>query len=473
MSSQFLSAKITQSRTLTPQLQEAIKLLGLPYAELIPFLDQQLENNPFLLDPFDTTTLQDNISENSSDNNALTGNHLEHSQWLESIPETPISLKEHLINQMYVLLKDKTLHKPALQIIDLLDSNGYLTETQEAILKQTGLTKKAFENLLHILQQCEPAGLFSRSLFECFKLQLEERKLWSAHYEKLLNHLDLFAQGHISQTILEKKCALSTHDVTHMLKTLKELSPKPGERFHLPKQEHVIPEVFVFLDQEKNCWNVKLNNTLRTHLLFNETYYDQMKKRIVASEGKKFITQSFNHAQWLLKALQQRRQTLFRVSQEIVMQQQHFFSKGISKLKPLTLQNIAKPLGLHESTVSRVTTAKYLLCPQGVFELKHFFSSGFENKHGTSVSSASIRNTVKKIIHQENPQKPLSDNTLTAILQAQGIPLARRTVAKYREAMGIPPSFERKQIQRLQQFTQAFEKNKKDLCEVNEKSTHP
>lgn len=441
---QSLLYKASIHQAMTPQLQEAIRLLQLSYDDLLPFIEEQITMNPFLQeaepagdDQRDDLGLLDiygGAAKKGSDVGSL-------EVCLADNALTPYRALLQQIERLFHAPKD---HSVALYLLDALDDSGYLPLEMSDVAKKFHLSRTQVERILTKLQQCEPTGVFARNLQECMQLQLEEKGVFDQTYAFLLSRLSALMNGDVTQRDLIKKMGVTQDRLSSMFQTIRALNPKPLALEVNSPEQHVTPEVIVFYNNKAQEWQVVLNPTLRSYVHFDESYYKSMKQQVQGSSEKRYLSQQFSHASWLRKALVQRNNTLLNVASEIVKQQQDFFNKGVNYLKPIILQDIATPLGIHESTVSRITSKKYLLTPHGTVELKYFFTTGFESPQGESISSASLKNHVARLIKQEDPQKPLSDALITKLLNKQGVPIARRTVAKYREALQIAPSFQRK-----------------------------
>lgn len=486
-----------QSLVMTQQLQQSIKLLQLSAIELTEFIDQELEKNPLLMieggedsatsdqveqpsEHMDSTGGTDEehssedialrIEESSSEHEERSldtpddpgwndegydadyapvqsqysahGGGSEENDFIERATARDITLKEHLMEQLPMAIADPAIRLVAAHLIDLVDEGGYIKEELLPVAELFGCSTKLVEDTLKTLQSFDPPGICARNLKECLALQLREKDRLDPAMEILLQHLELVGRG--EKLSLQKICEVDSEDISEMIAEIKLLNPKPGHMFPAEVAQPLIPDVFL-KKGKLGGWVVELNAEVLPRVLVNRRYYSELTKKTLAKQDKKYITDQLHSANWLMKALDQRAHTILRVSTELVAQQDGFFRHGISHLKPLTLKDIARPLSLHESTISRVTTNKYLSTARGLYKLKDFFTSGLQSVTGTDISSRSVQHMIKELIESENPIKPVSDDAIAEMLQNKGIDIARRTVAKYREEMKIPSSMQRRQ----------------------------
>lgn len=492
---QSLQLRLSQQLAMTPQLQQAIRLLQLSTLELQQEIQQALESNP-LLEQDDDDNQQDlnqsdaEQTDNLSDNSTDTDNEHEveeldtldaleqkdmpddlplDTQWEEiytagtpsgtsndygddELPlyqgETTDSLQDYLTWQAELTPFTETDHAIAVAIIDAVDETGYLTVSTDDILAGMGddeLELDEVEAVLKRIQRFDPIGVAARDLKECLLIQLsafskdvpylKETRLIIEQYLELLGNRD-FRQ-------LMRQTKLREETLKAVIEIIQSLDPKPGLSIDTGESEYVIPDVLVKKSGEH--WQVELNTDSIPRLRINETYAALGQSAQNESDGK-FIRDNLQEAKWLIKSLESRNETLLKVAHCIVDTQQAFFELGDEHMKPLVLADIAEQVEMHESTISRVTTQKFLHCPRGIFELKYFFSSHVSTDSGGEASSTAIRALVKKLIAAENPAKPLSDSKLANMLAELGIQVARRTVAKYRESLSIPPSNQRKEL---------------------------
>ena len=500
---QGLQLKFSQQLTMTPQLQQAIKLLQLSTLDLQQEIIEQLYNNPLLEtderdsendnveqqnnnvgdddvnfdnnDPenftqaLDTPEVADSSAESSWDSESsdrLSGEN----SWnevtntssksltnnsdfnLDAIYQVTESLQDHLYWQLNLITLSDRDKDIAEAFIDSVDNNGFLTsELQEitAHLKDKTtddpLQQDELIAVLRRLQQFDPPGIFARDLKECLAIQLNQLVEDTAYLQeaKLLveNFLEDIASTELTK--LAKKSKLDKLSVQHGLELIRTLNPRPGEMLAADDTEYIVPDVYI--EKINGNWQVKLNDSNIPRIKINQAYSDLIKRADDSAENQ-FLKKNLNEARWFLRSLESRNDTLMQVTMAIVDFQQGFLEHGPVAMKPLVLSEIAEQLDLHESTVSRVTTKKYMATPQGIFELKYFFSSHVGTSDGGECSSTAVCAMLKMLIEAEKPCKPLSDNKLTTLLADQGIQVARRTVAKYRESMNIPSSSQRKRF---------------------------
>ncbi len=302
--------------------------------------------------------------------------------------------------------------------------------------------KRACLRVLKLMQGFEPTGVMARDIPECLALQLKDRGRFDPAMEKLLANLDLLAKGHMER--LEHVCEVEREDLMEMIAEIRALTPKPGAGFGGGAIQSVAPDVYV-RGAPDGSWVVELNTDTMPRVLMNQRYYATVSKGAKREEDKAFLSECAANASWLVKSLDQRAKTILKVAREIVRQQDGFFAYGVSQLRPLNLKTVAAAIEMHESTVSRVTSNKYLSCPRGLFELKYFFTASISSSDGGEAHSAeAVRHQIKSLIDGEVPAEILSDDRIVEILREKGIDIARRTVAKYRESLRIPSSVERK-----------------------------
>ncbi|MFP9228866.1 RNA polymerase factor sigma-54 [Pectobacterium cacticida] len=474
---QGLQLRLSQQLAMTPQLQQAIRLLQLSTLELQQEIQLALESNPLLeqTDQHDEIESFEKVDSDSLD----TGEALEQRDMPEELPldatwdeiysagtpsgtgtdyrdeelpiyqgETTQTLQDYLMWQVELTPFSDTDAAIATSIVDAVDSTGYLTVPLEDILDSIGddnVTLDEVEAVLKRVQRFDPVGVAARDLRDCLLVQLsqfadgspyldEARLIVSEHLELLANHdfRSLIRLTRLKEDVLKEALAL-----------IQSLDPRPGQSINTGESEYVIPDVLV--RKVQGAWAVELNTDSIPRLQINQQYA-ALGNSIRNDNDGQFIRSNLQEARWLIKSLESRNDTLLKVTRCIVEQQQEFFEHGEEFMKPMVLADIAQAVDMHESTISRVTTQKFLHSPRGIFELKYFFSSHVNTDNGGEASSTAIRALVKKLIAAENPAKPLSDSKLTTLLSEQGIIVARRTVAKYRESLSIPPSNQRKQL---------------------------
>lgn len=474
---QGLQLRLSQQLAMTPQLQQAIRLLQLSTLELQQELQQALESNP-LLEQIDTHEEID--TRETQDSETLdTADALEQKEMPEELPldaswdtiytagtpsgtsgdyiddelpvyqgETTQTLQDYLMWQVELTPFSDTDRAIATSIVDAVDETGYLTVPLEDILESIGdeeIDIDEVEAVLKRIQRFDPVGVAAKDLRDCLLIQLSQFDKTTPWLEEarliISDHLDLLA-NHDFRTLM-RVTRLKEDVLKEAVNLIQSLDPRPGQSIQTGEPEYVIPDVLV--RKHNGHWTVELNSDSIPRLQINQ-HYASMCNNARNDGGSQFIRSNLQDAKWLIKSLESRNDTLLRVSRCIVEQQQAFFEQGEEYMKPMVLADIAQAVEMHESTISRVTTQKYLHSPRGIFELKYFFSSHVNTEGGGEASSTAIRALVKKLIAAENPAKPLSDSKLTSLLSEQGIMVARRTVAKYRESLSIPPSNQRKQL---------------------------
>ncbi|WP_042964164.1 RNA polymerase factor sigma-54 [Escherichia coli] len=474
---QGLQLRLSQQLAMTPQLQQAIRLLQLSTLELQQELQQALESNP-LLEQIDTHEEID--TRETQDSETLdTADALEQKEMPEELPldaswdtiytagtpsgtsgdyiddelpvyqgETTQTLQDYLMWQVELTPFSDTDRAIATSIVDAVDDTGYLTVPLEDILESMGdeeIDIDEVEAVLKRIQRFDPVGVAAKDLRDCLLIQLSQFDKTTPWLEEarliISDHLDLLA-NHDFRTLM-RVTRLKEDVLKEAVNLIQSLDPRPGQSIQTGEPEYVIPDVLV--RKHNGHWTVELNSDSIPRLQINQ-HYASMCNNARNDDDSQFIRSNLQDAKWLIKSLESRNDTLLRVSRCIVEQQQAFFEQGEEYMKPMVLADIAQAVEMHESTISRVTTQKYLHSPRGIFELKYFFSSHVNTEGGCEASSTAIRALVKKLIAAENPAKPLSDSKLTSLLSEQGIMVARRTVAKYRESLSIPPSNQRKQL---------------------------
>jgi RNA polymerase sigma-54 factor len=361
---------------------------------------------------------------------------------LEAFVAEEASLVTTLEKQMQLALSDEADKLIGSHLINSLDENGYLYLDLGEVAEQLGVEIERIESVLEVLQTFEPAGVFARDLAECLKLQLIEKNRFDPAMEALIDNIEMLARRELAA--LKKICRVDDEDLVEMIAEIRALDPKPGSVFGESLVQPVVPDVFV-RPANDGTWAIELNSDTLPKVLVNQTYYARVIKTARNETEKEYLTDSLQTANWLAKSLDQRARTILKVSAEIVRQQDGFLTYGIEHLRPLNLKTIADAISMHESTVSRVTSNKFMATPRGIYELKYFFSSAISATVGGDAHSAeSVRHKIKQLIDAEEPKKILSDDTIVKILKDDGVDIARRTVAKYREAMKIGSSVQRR-----------------------------
>jgi len=518
-----LDLRQVQNLVMTPQLQQAIRLLQLSNLELAEYVEREIEENPLLqreegerdndgpdpgresggdgepgedgldaeqraelasltgdpddqrdsVDLVDSGTIAvdgedgldadfDNVWSGDSAADSVGTVEADTLHWqvsgaggfdgdgpdLENAPADEISLRDHLLEQVNVDLSDPIDRLIALHLLDALDDNGYIGVDPDEIALALGCEAGRVARTLERLQRFDPPGIFARNLAECLKLQLIDRNRFDPAMEALLANLDLLARREF--TALRKLCGVSQEDLIEMIDEIKALNPKPAQLFNYAVAQPVTPDVTVRRSAEHG-WVVELNTETLPRVLVNNKYYVEVSRQASSKRDREYISECYQSASWLVRALHQRAQTILKVATEVVKRQEAFLENGVRDLKPLVLRDIAQELDIHESTVSRVTNNKYIATPRGIFELKYFFTFAVGDAEGGSAKSAeAIRFRIKELIDQETVDNVLSDDKIVSILRGRGVDIARRTVAKYRESMHIPSSVQRRREKGLQ-----------------------
>ncbi|MGH7185797.1 MAG: RNA polymerase factor sigma-54, partial [Pseudomonadota bacterium] len=356
------------------------------------------------------------------------------------------TLRQHLLDQLQLDIRDPAERIIGLHLVEMLDESGYLTGDIAPLAERLGCTTAAIEAVLGKLQHFDPSGVFARSLRECLALQLAERDRLDPAMEAMLDNLPLLAKRDFAA--LRKLCGVDDEDLAQMIAEIKALNPKPAEAYEFEVAEPIVPDILVRRGAG-NAWIVELNSETLPRVLVNSRYSAVIAGRARSKADREYISQQLQSANWLVKSLHQRATTILKVASEILRQQDAFFRKGVQHLRPLTLRDIAEAIEMHESTVSRVTTNKYIATPRGIYELKYFFTASIAGANGESHSAEAVRHRIKVLIDGETGAKVLSDDTIVDLLRQDGIEIARRTVAKYREAMRIPSSVQRRRDKAL------------------------
>ena len=490
--SQRMDVRQSQSLVMTPQLQQSIKLLELSNLELAAFVEEQIESNPLLEradedaaidEPAPETLRADNgaipdaasvasglvdspdaspgdaVYENlwqseegpipSLRDRAGSGGRADFSSDDRGIEETlsrPIDLREHLLTQLQLDVPDPVERTIGLQLVDMLDEAGYLRGDLGQVATLLGCPLAAVEAVLAKLQHFEPAGLFGRNLAECLALQLRERDRLDPAMGILLDHLDLVAAHDRAQ--LMRLCGVDAEDLAEMLAEIRALDPKPALAFDAGIAPPAVPDILM-QRRPDGGWTLELNPDTLPRVLVNQSYVAHIGRTAKGRPEREFISERLASANWLVKSLHQRATTILKVAGEIVRQQEAFFQHGVQHMRPLIRRDIATAIGMHESTVSRVTTNKYIATPRGLYELRYFFGASITGADGESHAAEAVRLRIRQLIDGEKAAAVLSDDGLVDLLQREGIEIARRTVAKYRESMRIPSSVQRRREKAL------------------------
>jgi RNA polymerase sigma-54 factor len=469
---QKLQTKLAQKLILTPSLQQAIKLLPMSTLELADLLNQEVVENP-LLEEVPTEELQaaeptpqekeggeDKTKEKSdtwddADYEYFFGDYLDDGykprapQEVKELPpientlSTSSSLTDHLEWQLSLQTADDSVREIGEAIVGNLDDDGYLVASVDEIASMGPWPVDKVEEALKLIQSFDPIGVAARDLQECLTLQIKYLHLEGTPTEKIVSeHLRLLHNHQMPE--LARKLNLTIEELKTHVEIIQHLDPKPGSRFNPQPSQCVIPDVYIIKVEDQ--YVAVLNEDGLPQLRISPTYRRLLDKGAAenSDETRAYVKDKFRSALWLIKSVEQRQKTIHKVATSICTFQRDFLDHGIEHLRPLVLRDVANDIGMHESTVSRVVTNKYMHTPQGVFEMKYFFHSGISSSYGDAVSSVTIKNRIKKIIEGEDPKKPLSDSKIVNILQREGLMLARRTIAKYREELKIPTSNQRK-----------------------------
>jgi RNA polymerase sigma-54 factor len=366
---------------------------------------------------------------------------------LEDFVADQISLRNHLAAQLPLAVVKPTERLIGQHLIDLVDEAGYIPDDLESLAQRLGAPIELVESVLERLQMLDPPGVFARSLAECLALQLKDQNRYDPLMAALLANLHPLANRNVSA--LKKAVGTDMDELSDMIREIKRLNPKPGLKFGAVQLQPVIPDVIVRASSDGG-WHVELNSETLPRVLVNRTYYTRVAKSASNEKDKDYLFDCLQTANWLVKSLDQRARTILKVAEQIVRQQDGFFLYGVQHLRPLNLKAIADAISMHESTVSRVTSNKYMATPRGIFELKYFFTSAIASAaDGEAHSSESVRHLIRQMIDAESADQVLSDDQIVERLRNDGIDIARRTVAKYRETMRIPSSVQRRRDKRL------------------------
>ncbi|MEO1046249.1 MAG: RNA polymerase factor sigma-54 [Pseudomonadota bacterium] len=499
-----LDLRQKQSLVMTPQMQQAVKLLALSNLEMESYLNEALEKNPLLESeavndtpgqpagesasgpagdsggdgagdngaeggeppsegadtliaagageadaPLDSNSDVDVFHHDSASDmmgsSALgasgPGGSGEGADW-ENMLADSMTLQDHLREQMGAQVEGEDMLIADL-IIGHVDDSGYLRADALALAQQLGTSVDRVEAVIARVQQCDPSGVGARSLSECMAIQAREADRYDPAMARLIDNLDLVARRDIAR--LKRICRVDEDDVIDMIAELRDYQPRPGAAFAGAAAAPVVPDVFVRARAGATGWHIEMNPATLPRLLINRRYHAELSEGIQDKASKAWLNECLNDASWLIRTLDQRQRTITKVATEIVKRQEGFFHEGVAQLKPLTLRQIADAIEMHESTISRVTSNKYLNCDRGTFELKYFFTTAIQSADGgEAVSSSAVKDALKTLIDNEDPKKILSDDKLVAMLKEQGYDIARRTVAKYREAMHLGSSVQRR-----------------------------
>jgi len=468
---QALQQRQSQTLSMTPELQQSLKMLQMSTLDLAVVIATELEQNPLLYEPegeraadrkeVDSSKL-DSTELGKTENADIGSSIMDHDysqSWddLPSIRRNDFSsdesefdrtlskekdFRETLIEQFFMNVQDETKRIIGAQLLDHLDDAGYFIGDIAEIANNLGCDADDVEIVLLEMQKLEPTGIFARDLCECLSLQLQEQNRLDPCMYTLVSNLQLLGSNKLDE--LMRLCEVDFEELTDMVKEIKSLNPKPAAHLTMTDFSIGAPDVLI-TKKDDGTFGVEVNNAALPKVLADKKYYTEISTNIKDKEEKKYLSQKWQSANFIVRALEQRAETMLKTSAAIVKHQSEFFRYGIKYLKPLTLAQIAEEIGMHESTISRVTSNKYIQTPRGNFEMKYFFTSGVSNSGG-EVASTSVKEMIKEMVAAEDRKKPLSDDALTKLLSKKGIKISRRTVMKYREAMGIESSYDRKNM---------------------------
>jgi len=458
------SQNLSLQQVLAPQLQQSLLILQAPLLELRNLVQQEMETNPVLEElPDEPNSDERNDAETASDEKfkeefdklaklddewrdymAQSGSYTGRSQeaddkrqfFFDSIA-TQETLQQHLMGQLNQTVLNTNDRKTAELIIGNIDDNGFLQTTPEEMALNTGIPKEDFENMLTLIQSFYPPGVGARDLRECLLIQLKrERKQSSLEYKIISEHMPDLGKRRFPE--IARRMGISVEQVQKCANNIAQLDPRPGQVFAASPQNYVLPDVTV--EKVNGDYQVILNGEQIPHLRISNTYKDIMAQDGNGNEVKDYIRDKIRSGKFLIKSIHQRQQTISNIAHQIVKRQRDFFEHGSAHLKPMTMVQIADVVGVHETTVSRAISGKYISTPQGVFEMKYFFTPGYQTATGESMSNTSVKGAILDLVKNEDGNSPLSDKEIVEILSQRGIPIARRTVAKYRTELNILPS---------------------------------
>jgi len=458
------SQNLSLQQVLAPQLQQSLLILQAPLLELRNLVQQEMETNPVLEELADPPKSEDeNEPEAAADENfkeefdklakldeewrdymAQSGSYTARSQeaedkrqfFFDSIP-TQETLQQHLMAQLNQTALSAHDRKTAELIIGNIDDNGFLQTKPEEMALNTGIPKEDFEHMLTLIQSFYPPGVGARDLRECLLIQLRrEGRQNSLEHRIVADHMQDLGKRRFPE--IARRMGITVEQVQKCANNIAQLDPRPGAIFAAAPQNYVLPDVTV--EKINGEYQVILNGEQIPHLRISNTYKDIMSRDGNGSEVKDYIREKIRSGKFLIKSIHQRQQTISNIAHQIVKRQREFFERGTSQLKPMTMVQVADAVGVHETTVSRAISGKYMATPQGVFEMKYFFTPGYQTASGDSMSNTSVKEAILDLVGDENGSAPLSDKEIVEILSKRGIPIARRTVAKYRTELNILPS---------------------------------
>ena len=476
-----LSIRQSQQLVLTPQLTQAIKLLQLSNLELDGYIAEELAKNPllesrsdepdeqpagdFVADDTDSNEAPDDPGaddlirgaadddrpldvdwtsealETDSYSDVVTSSGADEAFDFDRVQYSASSLAEYLVDQLHGA--SGPVGDLARFVAEALDETGYLSVSLDQIADLSGAPLELVDEALELVQGLDPPGVGARSLAECLALQAKAADRYDPAMARLIDNLDLLSKGRTAD--LKRICGVDDEDLADMVRELRAYDPKPGCQFSSNAAQDVTPDVFV--RRSRGGYSVELNQATLPRVLVNRRYYQELKSGPQDKTSRAWLSECLQSANWLVKALDQRARTIVKVVSEIVKRQQAFFDRGVSAMKPMTLRDVAEAIGMHESTISRVTSNKYLLCDRGLYELKYFFGSGVASAQGDGAAAEAVKAGIKELIDAET--EILSDDAIAALLKQRGFDVARRTVVKYRESMGIGSSIQRRRLRKI------------------------
>lgn len=443
-------------QTLSPQMQQSLNILQAPLMELRQMVAAEMQVNPVLEEerresaeapeaaPADAGGLETEWSEYFSQRASAepwTAEALERRQHFFDSQTKPQTLQQHLLEQMAGSALDVAERGVALVIIGNVDDRGYLRSTLEEVATQSGCSLELAEKVLAVVQSFDPAGVAARDLAECLLIQLQRTgRQYSLESRIVQHHLEELGRRKLPD--IARHLRVTVDDVQEAAEAIANLEPRPGRPFSGEDEQTILPDVVVERDGE--TYVVSLNDSEIPALRIGDEYKDMLSQPASNRDVRDYLREKIRGGRFFIKCIQQRQQTLLNISKEIIERQRMFFDEGPAHLRPMTMSQVAAAVGVHETTVSRAVSGKYMATPRGLFELKYFFTSGYTTSEGQSVSNESVRQSIAEIVKAEDPRKPLSDQDIVALMTEQGVKIARRTVAKYREQLNILPSHLRK-----------------------------
>jgi RNA polymerase sigma-54 factor len=464
---QKLTQKASQSLVLSKQMQQSLKILQMQTIDLRNHIEAELETNPFLEANENDEDYSNEQKEKEVVNNLepVTHDNKElHTEWQEesylryeknyagndnnrdifdTISNDNISLKEHLLTQINITIHSNSERIIAAYLTDMLDENGYLIESLEQVSNSLKISKSEIKKVLQKLYKLDPFGVYAVDLKDCIRIQLLELGLLDDQMDVVVNNLDKIAKGDIKSFC--KNSGITQEELSHCMEEIKKLDPKPGRNFGKDSTRILIPDAFINFDPKGEI-KVTLNAESLPKVFVNSKYFQNIILQTKGKDEKLYCTERLQNANWLIRAVQQRSETILKVAMEIANQQYDFFRRGVSCLKPMTLSVIAKKVGMHESTISRISN-KVLSTPMGTYEIKYFFNTALtSNISENMVSTTAVKQKLKELVEHEKPTAVLSDDDIAKLLNESGINISRRTIAKYRDQLHIPPSNQRKRL---------------------------